>query len=589
MRPPSPVRLLWLLAAFTFTANSAPAWAASGWEIHPAQVCSGCYPVDARVVDDGSGGAYFVWIGSGGGSGARLFIQRLTCEGLPAPGWPVGGRAVTAPDAGAHGPGILSLDSGGVLVCWFRPTVDTTYTVHAVRLLPDGSAASGWPDTGSVIARTGVPSGNTVPDAAYGLKLVPDPSGGAILVWNDYAAGIVRAQRILAAGGTAPGWPADGLVVARDPDHWIYDAHVIADGQGGAFIAWQVDFEISIPNWMDTVRLIRITASGQVAAGWPAGGLLLSGGIDDDKGPHLDLFADGQGGALVTWFMQYAYVDEWLYGAVFCQRVTPGGQLAAGWPQLGRPFLTSTLYWGTYVPASDGLGGLLLESDDGWNSHALRVTGGGVAATGWPAEGLSRVPGILAVAHDGSGGAFLVSQASRHDVMVARVNGAGQRPAGWPETGLTLCVGSGERRQMAAIPDGRGGAIIMWVDSRTSPKADLYAARVDSAPTGSPVSADGAGAPPPASLAIRHITPNPSGGEVRIDFELPAAAPASIQIYDPSGRRVRTLTAGGPGTGRFSSTWDGRDGAGKSAAAGVYFIRLTSGGQAAVRRVVLAR
>ena len=47
-----------------------------------------------------------------------------------------------------------------------------------------------------------------------------------------------------------------------------------------------------------------------------------------------------------------------------------------------------------------------------------------------------------------------------------------------------------------------------------------------------------------------------------------------LSLYDISGRRVRTLLEGLAGEGAHELVWSGRDDAGRSVAAGVYWVRL---------------
>src|SRR5207249_11853038 len=76
--------------------------------------------------------------------------------------------------------------------------------------------------------------------------IVPDGSGGAIVVWQDSRNGSfeeVYAQRVSAAGAIAPGWPADGKPVCSLPSApglTRYSGYrvqryssVVTDGSGG--------------------------------------------------------------------------------------------------------------------------------------------------------------------------------------------------------------------------------------------------------------------------------------------------------------------------------------------------------------------
>ncbi len=81
----------------------------------------------------------------------------------------------------------------------------------------------------------------------------------------------------------------------------------------------------------------------------------------------------------------------------------------------------------------------------------------------------------------------------------------------------------------------------------------------------------------PAAVTIDPPMPNPSPGSLTISFGLPRRLPASVEIFDVSGRRVRRLLSGTLGAGRYHVRWDGTDAAGRRVSSGVYFCRLTAG------------
>jgi hypothetical protein len=83
-------------------------------------------------------------------------------------------------------------------------------------------------------------------------------------------------------------------------------------------------------------------------------------------------------------------------------------------------------------------------------------------------------------------------------------------------------------------------------------------------------------------------SPNPFEYEATVEFGLPEAGRVSLSVYDASGRRVRQLAEGVYPPGAHQMGWDGHDDAGRSSAAGLYFMRLESRGAVTVRKVVLA-
>jgi hypothetical protein len=77
------------------------------------------------------------------------------------------------------------------------------------------------------------------------------------------------------------------------------------------------------------------------------------------------------------------------------------------------------------------------------------------------------------------------------------------------------------------------------------------------------------------------------GGGIRL--ALPAARTGSLAIYDIAGRQVRALASGTLAAGSTEYAWDGRNDAGRPVAPGLYFARLTAGGDVIVRKVILSR
>ena len=77
-------------------------------------------------------------------------------------------------------------------------------------------------------------------------------------------------------------------------------------------------------------------------------------------------------------------------------------------------------------------------------------------------------------------------------------------------------------------------------------------------------------------LALAPPRPNPSSGTITLGFTLPAAGRVSLEIVDLTGRRVRLLASDTLAAGAHAVAWDGRDGAGRRMAPGVYLARLVT-------------
>ena len=82
---------------------------------------------------------------------------------------------------------------------------------------------------------------------------------------------------------------------------------------------------------------------------------------------------------------------------------------------------------------------------------------------------------------------------------------------------------------------------------------------------------DVAGGP---KLAILSLAPNPFSLSTEVSFESRGSGHVTVEIYNVSGRCVRTVPLGHVESGLHHALWDGRDASGVDVASGVYFVRL---------------
>src|SRR5262249_37734997 len=134
--------------------------------------------------------------------------------------------------------------------------------VRVQHLLADGTRALG--DAGLPVT-----SGD---DAQVIFRIASDGAGGVYVCWTEYVSG-VYAMHLTAAGSAAPGWPADGLLVANVSLD-LTEPTAIADGLGGLYVLWG-DVKPGAVGPSAHARAMRLLGDGTRAPGWPAGGLLL--------------------------------------------------------------------------------------------------------------------------------------------------------------------------------------------------------------------------------------------------------------------------------------------------------------------------
>lgn len=140
---------------------------------------------------------------------------------------------------------------------------------------------------------------------------------------------------------------------------------------------------------------------------------------------------------------------------------------------------------------------------------------------------------------------------------------------GVPGAGTSLDLGP-EGIEFIAAADGPDGRSLLAVANEVSGSTTIYevlpsASEVPGAPS---LSTDAALLSTPA--------PNPSMNEVRFAIDLSRTERVFLSIHDVQGREIRSLSEGGLAAGRHEVTWDGRDAAGRSVAAGTYFVRLAA-------------
>ncbi|MCB0717807.1 MAG: T9SS type A sorting domain-containing protein [Bacteroidetes bacterium] len=110
--------------------------------------------------------------------------------------------------------------------------------------------------------------------------------------------------------------------------------------------------------------------------------------------------------------------------------------------------------------------------------------------------------------------------------------------------------------------------------------------------SGQLVGTETADLPTGSGLVLHSNYPNPFSDKTTIEYTVPeerATFETTIEIFDLTGRRVRTLAKGATSTGLHSVTWDARDDAGRAVASGLYFYKVRNGEASEVRTMILVR
>jgi hypothetical protein len=354
----------------------------------------------------------------------------------------------------------------------------SNYDAYAQQLLPTGAITPGWPSAGLALSSA---AGGQIPST-----VVSDGSGGVFVVWEDSrsfsAPGWtdIYAQHVTSAGVPAPGWPSGGLPVVAGPGNDLPahtgDSHfrvAVPDGEGG-FIFVFTNHGVGGSMTNGDVYLQRITALGTPAPGWPAHGLPVCIAAGNQEVPSL--ISDGAGGAILAWTDPRSGVPE-VYGT----RVHADGTLAAGWVPNGTLLVAAPMaqFHPRLVP--DGAGGAFLAYFDLRNApvgspdpyeytdiYAMRVTGAGVPAPGWPVGGVPVTTAggeqvALVACESGVGELYLAwsGPGAGGRGLVAKVTAAGAIAPFFGSQGRAFASYTGTQHMEGIVPDGMGGAYLI--------------------------------------------------------------------------------------------------------------------------------
>lgn len=315
---------------------------------------------------------------------------------------------------------------------------------------------------------------------AFRPAIVSDGAGGAIIVWvegenNMAAQHHIRGQRVSPDGTFL--WGSEGIWINQTAGGQL-DPRIIADGSGGAIVAWE-DYRSGISN----VYTQRVSATGQLM--WQGDGVPVATADYGRERPSLA--ADGAGGAIIAWVMETTNVRA--------QHID-----AAGIPLWGEglPLNPATALGPSVVP--DGAGGAIIAWYDFRNFpfqaginffdraeiYAVRLNGAGQNL--WTAGGIPLLSGLTAnpgkrdpnwgpnevnMVADGAGGAVVVWHDSRNadwldpywDIYAQRVNGNGQKL--WTASGVPVSDARWSQISPGVVADGSGGAFFTYVDGRS--------------------------------------------------------------------------------------------------------------------------
>lgn len=262
---------------------------------------------------------------------------------------------------------------------------------------------------------------------------------------------------------------------------------IAPDGVGGQYLAW-----LDVRSGLSRIYAQHILGSGVVDPAWPANGVPVTTNAPQQGNPRI--VSDGSRGAIVSW--EDARTFDW---DIYAQHLISTG-VDPAWPATGRLVCTDPNSQNYHSSMPDGAGGAILAWVDWRNSgttgtdvYAQHLLASGLVDPAWPASGRALVTAAgnqgvtitsipMPMVPDGAGGAVVMwndprnSGVSQNDIYAQHVLASGAVDPAWPVDGRALCTAAGDQFYPVAVSDGAGGMIAAWEDHRAV--SHIYALHV---------------------------------------------------------------------------------------------------------------
>lgn len=268
-------------------------------------------------------------------------------------------------------------------------------------------------------------------------------------------------------------WQQDGIRICVRPIPEAQNPRITTDGSGGVIVTWDDE-----RNGNKDIYAQWADSSG--TAQWTDDGVAVCARADEQAYPRI--VSDGAGGAIIIWRDSRNGDHD-----IYAQRVDPTGTIQ--WAADGVAICTASGNQDGYRIISDGAGGAIIvwrdERGVDADIYAQRVNASGVVQ--WTTDGIAvcTASGTQAdprLTPDGAGGAIIAWSDSRGgDIYAQRVDASGAIQ--WTSDGIAVAPATGSQSYPQIESDGAGGAIITWRDSRNGGDYDIYAQRMDASGT----------------------------------------------------------------------------------------------------------
>ncbi len=480
---------LWLLMAFAANAqwNGNPA-TGTNLSKSPGVASS---KTSVLAVTDGAGGMFVAWIDNRAAATPTIYLQRVDQNGVLQ----FDNDAVVSAAAGAKSNLTMIPDgSGGVILSWQDSRnvgASTNTDIYGQRM--NAAGAPVWASDGVRLTDADNTVSNKTISALEILLNSPSTTEGVVVFQdnrNAATAGVdLYAQKFLLSDGSVV-WTDDVAVHGTTVVGTQNQQSVASDGAGGFYVAWQ-DQRTGSANTADLYAQ-HINNAGTPVAGWAVTGNAVSSQANIQNQPQL--LSVGTTGFVVTWTDQRVGLGN---GDIYIQQYNAAG--AEQWTA-GGVALTDGLTGNQSNPqiTESGVNYIVTWSDARVATNDRNVYAQGVSSTGsvlWTANGVpvatvtahqpQSVSGSsvgLSIVPDGAGGAIIVWDDARNnattgtDIYAQRINSGGA-PV-WATDGVVVSNASGAQVMPVAVASVSGTALVVWRDSRTATNGDVIGARL---------------------------------------------------------------------------------------------------------------
>ena len=269
-----------------------------------------------------------------------LHVQRLDAHGNPL--WGTAGTTAVNAAYNQSFPGIVSDGTGGMILVWEdgRNWATSGEDICAMRI--DSTGAGVW--TVNIC---------TAPENQLRPVVAADGAGGAIIAWADARSGQshIYARRVTHDGTRM--WGDGGIPISTDGPYQDR-CTIIADGVGGAWIAWSTPWRFG-----ETIFVQRVDGGG--TALFPSNGKAVTDPNSNLPANNYDplMASDGLGGIFMCWTSDDG-AGSW--GDLYGQQLGADGSVLSRY-STGFPIVTGKSAYGK-VMCSDLRGGAFVAWQD---------------------------------------------------------------------------------------------------------------------------------------------------------------------------------------------------------------------------------